>query len=63
MSGSRFTVWLAEGTTALTPPAGDAVGTPGVIDLVGVDSNTFETRARVGDLQHHVGDPHRRRHR
>ncbi|NPC96774.1 ExeM/NucH family extracellular endonuclease [Nocardioides sp. zg-DK7169] len=45
MSGSRFTVWLAQGTEPLNPPAGDVVGTPGVLDLVGVDSNTFETRA------------------
>ncbi|MFC4786279.1 ExeM/NucH family extracellular endonuclease [Nocardioides sp. MAHUQ-72] len=43
MAGSAFTVWLADGTTALNPPAGAAQGTAGVVDLVGVDSNTFET--------------------
>ncbi|WP_166139309.1 ExeM/NucH family extracellular endonuclease [Nocardioides ochotonae] len=43
MSGTAFTVWLAEGTTALNPPTGDAVGTPGVIDLLGVNGATFET--------------------
>ncbi|NYD42178.1 ExeM/NucH family extracellular endonuclease [Nocardioides panaciterrulae] len=42
MSGSAFTVWLAEGTAALNPPTGDAAGTTGVVDLVGVNSNTFE---------------------
>lgn len=48
MSGSAFTVWLATGTTALTPPSGDATGTTGVVDLVGVNSNTFESAAAPG---------------
>ncbi len=42
MSGSAFTVWLAEGTTALTPPAGSLTTVPGVVDLLGVNSNTWE---------------------
>lgn len=42
MSGSAFTVWLAEGTTALNPPAGSLTTVPGVVDLLGVNSNTWE---------------------
>ena len=42
MSGTAFTVWLANGTTALNPPTGSAVGTAGVVDLLGANSNTFE---------------------
>ncbi|WP_182526586.1 ExeM/NucH family extracellular endonuclease [Nocardioides dongkuii] len=47
MSGTAFTAWLANGTTALNPGINSAVGTPGVIDLVGVNSNTFETAKTV----------------
>ena len=42
MSASAFQTWLAQGTTALTPPAGDVVGTPGVIDFLGVNAGSFE---------------------
>ncbi|WP_300643078.1 ExeM/NucH family extracellular endonuclease [Nocardioides sp.] len=42
MSGTAFTVWLAEGTTALNPPAGSLTTVPGVVDLLGVNSNTWE---------------------
>ncbi|MGZ4487509.1 MAG: ExeM/NucH family extracellular endonuclease [Nocardioides sp.] len=42
MGAGAFTVWLASGTTALTPPTGNAAGTAGVLDLVGVNSNTYE---------------------
>ena len=47
MSGSAFTVWLAEGTTALTPTPDGAAVRAGIVDLVGVNSNTFET-AKAG---------------
>ena len=43
MSGTAFTVWLAEGTTALNPGTGSVTSVPGVVDLLGVNSNTFET--------------------
>lgn len=43
MSGTAFTVWLATGTTALNPAADGSTTRPGVVDLVGVNSNTFET--------------------
>ena len=42
MGGTAFTAWLATGTTALNPPVGNAVGTAGVVDLLGVNSNTYE---------------------
>ena len=48
MSGSAFTVWLARGTTALTPPASTVTSFPGVVDLLGVNSNTFETAKAPG---------------
>lgn len=48
MSGSSFTVWLAEGTTALNPPVGSVTSAPGVVDLLGVGSNTFETARAAG---------------
>ena len=48
MSGTAFTVWLANGTTALNPPVGNATGTSGVVDLVGVNSNTFEGTKAAG---------------
>ena len=35
MAGTAFQVFLAEGTTALNPPAGNVAGTSGVIDFVG----------------------------
>ncbi|MBI2243264.1 MAG: ExeM/NucH family extracellular endonuclease, partial [Nocardioides sp.] len=43
MSGSAFTVWLASGTTALNPTADGTAVRDGIVDLVGVNSNTFET--------------------
>ena len=48
MSGSAFTVWLAQGTTALNPPAGSVTSFPGVVDLLGVNSNTFEGTKAAG---------------
>lgn len=48
MSGTSFTVWLSDGTTALNPPVGSATSVPGVVDLVGVNSNTFETARTAG---------------
>lgn len=48
MSGTAFTVWLANGTTALTPAADGAAVRTGIVDLVGVNSNTFETAKAVG---------------
>ncbi len=42
MSGTAFTVWLAEGTTAQNPPVGSLTTVPGVVDLLGVNSNTWE---------------------
>lgn len=48
MSGSAFTVWLAAGTTALTPAADGTAVRDGIIDLVGVNSNTFETTKAAG---------------
>ncbi len=49
MSGSAFTVWLAQGTTALNPGTGSVTSAPGVVDLLGVNGNTFET-TRTGGL-------------
>lgn len=43
MSGSAFTVWLASGTTALNPAADGSTARAGIVDLLGVNSNTFET--------------------
>lgn len=48
MSGSAFTVWLADGTTALTPAADGTAVRNGIVDLVGVNSNTFETAKAAG---------------
>ncbi|MDN4161678.1 ExeM/NucH family extracellular endonuclease [Nocardioides abyssi] len=48
MSGSAFTVWLSDGTTPLNPPVGSATSVSGVVDLVGVNSNTFETTKTGG---------------
>jgi 5'-nucleotidase len=47
MSGTAFTVWLANGTTALAPAADGSTVRTGIVDLVGVNSNTFET-AKTG---------------
>ena len=45
MSGTGFQVWLADTTTALTPPTGNvAAGTPHVIDFLGAGSAaSYET--------------------
>ncbi|MDN4174146.1 ExeM/NucH family extracellular endonuclease [Nocardioides sp. SOB77] len=48
MSGSAFTVWLSNGTTALNPTPGSVTAVPGIVDLVGVNSNTFETTKAAG---------------
>jgi predicted extracellular nuclease len=48
MSGSAFTVWLASGTTALSPAADGTAVRDGIVDLVGVNSNTFETAKAAG---------------
>ncbi|WP_296601895.1 lamin tail domain-containing protein [Nocardioides sp.] len=48
MSGSAFTVWLATGTTALNPAADGTAVRDGIVDLVGVNSNTFETAKAAG---------------
>ncbi|GAB6986670.1 ExeM/NucH family extracellular endonuclease [Nocardioides pyridinolyticus] len=48
MSGTAFTVWLATGTTALSPTADGAAVRAGIVDLVGVNSNTFETAKAAG---------------
>ncbi|GAB3195182.1 ExeM/NucH family extracellular endonuclease [Nocardioides hungaricus] len=48
MSGTAFTVWLATGTTALTPTADGTAVRDGIVDLVGVNSNTFETAKAAG---------------
>jgi len=48
MSGSAFTVWLAEGTAALNPAADGTAVRDGIIDLLGVNSNTFETAKTPG---------------
>lgn len=48
MSGSAFTVWLASGTTALNPAADGTAVRDGIVDLVGVNSNTFETAKAAG---------------
>ncbi len=48
MSGTAFTVWLATGTTALNPSADGATVRTGIVDLVGVNSNTFETAKAAG---------------
>lgn len=50
MSGSAFTVWLAEGTTALNPPSGSLTTVPGVVDLLGVNSNTWEGPTKAAGL-------------
>lgn len=50
MSGSAFTVWLAEGTTALNPPATSLTVVPGVVDLLGVNSNTWEGPTKAAGL-------------
>ena len=42
MSGTAFTVYLANTTTALTLPTGSVTNNAQVIDLVGSNSNTFE---------------------
>ncbi len=45
MAGGGFQVWLSDGTTALTPPAGDVpAGTSGVVDFLGAGgAGSFET--------------------
>ncbi|HEU5038971.1 MAG TPA: ExeM/NucH family extracellular endonuclease [Nocardioides sp.] len=43
MKGSDFTVWLATTTTALNPAADGSTTRAQIVDLVGVNSNTFET--------------------
>jgi len=48
MSGSAFTVWLASGTTALSPAADGTAVRDGIVDLVGINSNTFETAKAAG---------------
>ena len=48
MSGSAFTVWLASGTAALTPPVGSVTSSPGIVDLLGVNGNTFEGTKAAG---------------
>ncbi|MFC6342572.1 ExeM/NucH family extracellular endonuclease, partial [Nocardioides hankookensis] len=48
MSGTAFTVWLATGTTALNPTADGSTTRTGIVDLVGVNSNTFETAKAAG---------------
>ena len=48
MGSSAFTVWLAQGTTALNPPTGSVTSFDGVVDLVGVNSNTFEGAKTAG---------------
>ena len=48
MSGSAFTVWLASGTAALTPPGGSVTNSPGIVDLLGVNGNTFEGTKAAG---------------
>ncbi len=48
MSGTASTVWLASGTTALNPTADGATARDGIIDLVGVNGNTFETAKAAG---------------
>ena len=50
MSGSAFTVWLAEGTAALNPPAGQLTTVPGVVDLLGVNSNTWEGPTKAAGI-------------
>ncbi|WP_370239690.1 lamin tail domain-containing protein [Nocardioides sp.] len=40
-SGSANTVWLSSGVDALTPPTGSVGVLPGVVDLLGVNSNTW----------------------
>ena len=42
-SGTTGTIYLADTTTAITPPTGNAAGAPNVVDLLGYGtSNTFE---------------------
>lgn len=48
MSGSAFTVWLASGTTALNPAADGTAVRDGIVDLVGINSNTYETAKAAG---------------
>ncbi|CAI9419165.1 ExeM/NucH family extracellular endonuclease [Nocardioides sp. T2.26MG-1] len=48
MSGTAFTVWLASGTTALNPAADGTAVRDGIVDLVGVNSNTYETAKAAG---------------
>lgn len=49
MSGTNGIVVLAEGTGALSVPAGDAAGADGVIDLVGFGTaSSYETAAAPG---------------
>ncbi len=60
MSGTAFTVWLATGTAAINPAADGSTVRTGIVDLVGVNSNTFETAKTAGHRQHDLGEPHRR---
>jgi 5'-nucleotidase len=48
MGGSAFTVWLANGTTALNPAADTSKVRDGIVDLVGVNSNTSEGAKAAG---------------
>ncbi len=50
MSGSAFTVWLSSGVDALTPPTGSVGTLPGVVDLLGVNSNTWEGSAKAAGV-------------
>jgi 5'-nucleotidase len=42
MSGTAFTVFLATTTTLINPGTGSVTANPQVVDLLGVNSNTFE---------------------
>ncbi len=48
MSGTAFQVWLANSTTALTPPGGNNSATPNIIDFLGVSANAFEGATAPG---------------
>ncbi|MFS3130490.1 ExeM/NucH family extracellular endonuclease [Nocardioides sp. Bht2] len=48
MSGSGFQVWLANGTQALNPPAGNVAGTAEIIDFVGAAANASSFEGAAG---------------
>lgn len=48
MGGRSGTAMLVVGTTAVDPGTGAFAGDPAVIDLVGIDSNVYETAAAPG---------------